>query len=343
MLSTSYLTIMFKTLKRIKFLFLSVIFFLFAIFLLSRGHIYDKDELEYGLTFSKKQTVSLGLDWQKTYLSILDDLKIKKIRLPAYWDEIESGDNVFNWNDLDWQINEAGRRNIEIILAVGGRLPRWPECHFPNWTKNLSTAEINKKILEYIQKTIERYKNNKNITSWQVENEPFLSHFGDCPKLDKKFLDSEISLVREFDKRPIIITDSGELSTWIPAAKRANIFGITMYRDTYSKVLKRYVHYPITPGFFRFKKNIASLFADPQKWIVIELQAEPWGPEPYQNLSREERDRTMNLKKFKEIIEFSNKTGFNEFYLWGAEWWYWEREQGRAEMWEEARKLFNNQ
>jgi hypothetical protein len=50
----------------------------------------------------------------------------------------------------------------------------------------------------------------------------------------------------------------------------------------------------------------------------------------------------MDKEKFKEMIEFSSKTGFKEFYLWGVEWWYWERERGNTEMWDEALRLFNN-
>jgi len=331
---------MFNKVKYFKRAFFILIVLLFLIFLLSRGHVYKKEELEYGVTFSKKQAESLSMDWQEVYLTILDELKIKKLRLPAYWDEIQPADNAYYWDDLDWQIEQAEERGVEIILAVGGRLPRWPECHFPAWTEQLTRQEREVKILNYIEKIIKRYKDEKPITAWQVENEPFLSHFGDCPKLDKKFLDQEIALVRSLDSRPIIITDSGELSIWIPAARRADIFGTTMYRYTYSRHLKMYIHYPIGPGFFRFKKNITNLFAKPQDWIVIELQAEPWGPISYQNLTKEERDRTMNLQKFKEILEFSRKAGFKEFYLWGAEYWFWERSDGRPEMWDEAKLLF---
>ena len=196
------------------------------------------------------------------------------------------------------------------------------------------------KTLDYIAKVIERYKDNQQITAWQIENEPFLSHFGDCPKFDKKFLDQEIILARSIDSRSVVITDSGELSIWLGAARRADIFGTTMYLDTYSKFFKSYIHYPIAPGFFRFKKNLVRFFAKPKDWIVIELQAEPWGPKPYQKLSQTDRDRTMNLEKFKNIIEFSRQAGFREFYLWGAEWWYWELQQGRPEAWNYARTLF---
>ena len=318
-----------------------LIILLFFIFLLSRGKVYSKDELEYGVTFSKKQATELGIDWKEMYLDILDDLKVKKLRLPAYWNEIEKKSGVYLWNDLDWQMAEAGKRGVDIILAVGGRLPRWPECHFPKWAEALPKKEREKNILLYIDKTVKRYRDNNNIKAWQVENEPFLTHFGECPKLNRRFLDEEIALVRELDKRPVVVTDSGELSFWVSAARRADIFGTTMYRDTYSNFLKRYVHYPIKPGFFRFKKNLVRLFASPEDMIVIELQAEPWTPEPYQNVTKAERDRTMNLEKFREILEFSRKAGFREFYLWGVEWWHWEREVNNdASIWNEARALF---
>ncbi len=328
-------------LKIIKKLFYFIIVISFFCFILSRGHIYKKDEISYGLTFSKKKTIELSLNWKEVFLDILNDLKVKKLRLPAYWDEIETKDGEYEWNDLDWQIAQASKENVNIILAIGERLPRWPECHIPQWAQKLEDNKREQKILEYIEAVITRYKNNDNIIAWQIENEPFLKYFGKCPKLDKDFLDSEIALAKSLDDRDIIITDSGELSIWIKAAKRADIFGTTMYRDTYSKFLKRYIHYPITPGFFRFKKNIARIFAQPRKWIVIELQAEPWGPESWQNLSEEEKAKTMNLTKFKEMIEFSSQTGFDEFYLWGVEWWYWEKaDNNNPDLWEYAKTLF---
>lgn len=315
--------------------------FFFFIFLISRGHVYEKNELEYGLTFSPQQARELGLEWKTIFLSMLDDLGVKKIRLSAYWDKIESREGEYDWQELDWQIDRASERGAEIILAAGARLPRWPECHFPDWTAGRLKARVENSTLAYLTKVIERYKDNPAITAWQIENEPFLSHFGDCPKFDKKFLDQEIALAKSLDGRPIVITDSGELSYWLGAAERADIFGTTMYLRTYSNQFKRYINYPITPGFFRAKKNLVGLMARPRDWIVIEMQAEPWGRESYQKLDQAERDKTMDLEKFKEMVEFGRKTGFKTFYLWGAEWWYWELKQGRPEVWEYAKTLFN--
>ncbi len=321
-------------------LFLILLFILLAL-ILSQGPVYEKKDLVYGVTFSKKKAAELGFDWQKMYLAVLDDLGVKRLRLPAYWNDIEYQNNYYRWADLDWQLNEAKKRGVKVILAIGGRLPRWPECHFPAWAQDYPRARREERILAYLKKTVERYQSNPAIVAWQIENEPFLAHFGDCPTLDKHFLDLEIGLVRSLDKRPIVITDSGELSFWIPAARRADIFGTTMYRDTYSAHLRHYIHYPIGPGFFQFKRHLAQIFAHPKEWIVIELQAEPWGPIPWEKMTAQERARTMDLAKFRQILEFARLAGFRKFYLWGVEWWYWEKEHNHnPAMWQAAKQLF---
>ncbi|MFA6551697.1 MAG: endo-1,4-beta-xylanase [Patescibacteria group bacterium] len=332
--------------KRHKFFsaFLTVIILILALLpLASIRPIYDQDELSYGVTFSPRLVRGMGLNWQTVFTAALDELNARKFRLMAYWDEIENKQGIFYFDDLDWQINEADKRGAQIILAVGGRLPRWPECHVPDWAKNLNVSERQENILNYLRQIIERYKGRNNITAWQIENEPFLPYFGDCQKLDQNFLDKEIKLVRSLDSRPIVITDSGELSIWIPAASRADIFGTSLYRNTYSQHLNRYISYPLQPWFFRLKANLTEFLSmpKPRDLIVIELQAEPWGPNAYYQLTKAERERTMNLDKFKDILEFARLSGFREFYLWGVEYWYWEREvNGDAGMWEEAKTLF---
>ena len=150
------------------------------------------------------------------------------------------------------------------------------------------------------------------------------------------------ALVKELDNKPIVITDSGELSLWIKAASRADIFGTSLYLNTYSQHIGSYIHYPIGPWFFHLKKNLTSLFANPKKWVVIEMQTEPWGPISYTQMSEKEKARTMDLKKFQETINFGKKSGFSEFYLWGLEWWYWEKEiKNNPIFWEEAKKIYN--
>ena len=305
------------------------------------GNPKPVEQIEVGVTFSKIQAENMGLNWKEVYLAVLDDLGFKKIRLSAYWPEIEPEKDRFKFEDLDWQIEEASKRNVEIILAVGQRLPRWPECHIPSWAEKLKKEERQERLLNLITKIVNRYKGIKAIKYWQVENEPFLRTFGECPKLDKKFLDREIALVRKLDSsRKIIMTESGEFSTWIGAARRGDILGTTLYRRVYGKL--GYVKYPLPPVFYARKSLLIKKFFPVEKIIVIELQAEPWGPAPIQDLSIEEQYKTMSPEKFKEIIEYTKKSGFSEAYLWGVEWWYWLKvKHNNNDMWDSVKVLLN--
>lgn len=166
--------------------------------------------------------------------------------------------------------------------------------------------------------------------------------FGECPTLDVGLLDEEIALVKKLDSRPIIITDSGELSIWVRAAKRADIFGTTMYRWVWNEYLGSY-KYPIPPSFFRVKERITRLFVGQAKpFIVIELQGEPWTHKQIYEITIEEQMNLLPLAEFNEIIDYAKQAGFNEYYLWGAEWWYYLKEKGQGEYWDRVKELVDN-
>jgi hypothetical protein len=311
---------------------------------LMTGQATPASQITFGVSFSQPFAEEMGLDWQNTYLAILDELGVKKIRLIAYWPRIEPEPGKYTFDDLDWQISEAEQRGAEVILAIGRRLPRWPECHIPDWAKDLSESEQQERVLQMLVEVVNHYRGNKTIKAWQVENEPFLRGFGHCPKLDKKFLDKEISLVRKLDgyQRPIILTASGELSSWLQPAMRADILGTSLYRIIWNKYLG-YFHYPIRPVFYYKRANLVKRLTGIEKIILIELQAEPWGPKLIEKMSSIEQARSMDLKKLKEIINYARQTGFDEIYLWGAEWWHWTKREGNSAIWEEVKKLWVNE
>lgn len=297
----------------------------------------------FGLTFSRFKAEYLNLDWRETYLAILDDLKVRQLRLAAYWPDIESQPDSLNFSNLDWQIDEAEKRGAKIILAVGLRLPGWPECHLPDWAKDLDENARQKKILDLISQVVKRYKNRPSIKAWQVENEPFLKHFGLCPELDQHFFEQEIALVRFLDSRPIIVSASGELSTWLKETYYADILGITIYRVTWNKYFK-YFYYPYPAVSYYLKGQIIKSLSNIRKIIVVELQAEPWAPEgKLIELTLREQYKTMNLDRFKKTINYAKRTGFDEFYLWGGEWWYWLQKMGDSSIWQQARELWISQ
>jgi len=297
-------------------------------------------KITFGAAFSQKHAKDMGLDWKENYLALLDDLKIKNLKVAAHWDLIEPQADVYDFSDLDWQLEQAESRDAKVMLAIGMKTPRWPECHVPEWAKGMNKARQQEEILKMLEAMVVRYGRDKVVASWQVENEP-LFRFGDCPWVDKDFLIREAALVRSLDeqKRPVVISDSGEGSWWFNAARIGDIVGVTMYRRVYFHELKTYVTYPIPPAFYWVKSKIIGLiFKKPV--ICAELQAEPWAANQLYD-GGDGDAKTMDIKQFRENIAFAKNTGFDMLYLWGSEWWYWMKEKhGQSQFWEEARKTF---
>jgi hypothetical protein len=296
-----------------------------------------------GVTYSDRYAEALGLDPQQTLQAILGDLGVKQVRLPVYWDRIESMRGAYDFTSLDWQVDMAAQYHARVILVVGQRVPRWPECFIPEWAQQ-DTMLRQEALLDFIRTTVERYRERPEVVIWQVENEAFLDQrFGICPPLDVVFLDREIALVRTTDPtRPILMTDSGELSLWYQAAGRGDLFGTTLYRDLWHPLVG-YVSYPIGPNFFLAKKWFIHLMVHQDRLMVIELQAEPWARGWVGDTPLPEQFVTMDEHKLRANIDYARRLGVSDIYLWGAEWWYWLKEVKHSPaVWDTARELFQS-
>src|SRR3989339_354107 len=277
-----------------------------------------KEPKLFGVTYSARNAEDFGMSRTSVFTEIL-----------------------YDFSEIDWQLREAEKRGAEIILAVGRKLPRWPECFVPEWVSAKKDRNFEEtELFDYIETTVERYKNNPALKIWQVENEPFLPFGRECSLFGDKVLEREIAIVKKIDgAHPVLITDSGELSFWVRAAKRSDIFGTTMYREIWNEYLGFFT-YPLPPQFFRAKLALTELFAGKRPAIVSELQAEPWQKKQSYELSPEDTLSVFDLNQFKDHIIYAKNSGFDEFYLWGVEWWYWLKINGHPEIWNEAKNLF---
>ncbi len=294
----------------------------------------------WGLNFSQVRARELGFDPKQMYLDMLSDLRPKKIRLMAYWDEIEPRSDEYDFSEMDQMLKLAEDYHAEVILAIGKKLPRWPECHEPGWVNTLSESDQQQAELQMLQASVNHFKTFPAIKIWQVENEP-LFRFGDnCPTIPRNFLKQEISLVKSLDSRPVMVTDSGELGLWLPVATTGpDLFGSTMYRVVHNPHFG-YYKFPLPPFFFHIKAGLLQMFTKLPPPIGVELQAEPWFTNGYQNSPLDEQKTLMNPKVFAQNIEYARKAGFEDNYLWGVEWWYWmAKKNGDWGMWAAAKDL----
>jgi len=291
-----------------------------------------------GATFSLRYAQDIGIDWKDAYVAMLDDLKIKKVRVPIYWDLVETEEGKYNFSDIEWQLDEAQKRNAEVILVVGQKVPRWPECFIPKWATD-SDQKRKESLIKFVEVVVNHFKGYSAVKYWQVENEPFLD-FGICPVKDVNLLDREIATVRNNDNsRKIIMTDSGELSLWVPAAKRADVFGTTMYREVVSSKVGAW-EYPIGPNFFKFKRMLIDIFANQNNSIVIELQGEPWLQGWTTGFPLDQQLVSMNSEKLKDNVQFAKNSGFSDVYLWGVEWYYYLKvSHNYPDVWNTAKEI----
>lgn len=298
--------------------------------------VYKEDY--FGITFSKKFAAELGMDWKEVYKAVLDDLKPKYIRIPVYWDETEQTKDEFDFHDYDYIFDEGKKHDVNFIAVIGWRIPRWPECHAPKWLKDAETSDTQERALIMLEKTVNHFKDRDEIQYWQVENEPLMDFFGECPNGDYEFLKKEVELVRKLDSRKIIVTSSGELTGWDREAKIADIFGTTLYRVVWNPWF-RYSRYPFPASFYGWK---ADLYEIPKEnRMIMELQLEPWSPEgSLTELTQKEMTKSMNIEQFQANIQFAINVDFAQTYLWGVEWWYWEYKHGEPQYWEIAKTLF---
>lgn len=294
----------------------------------------------FGISYSPSYAQALGLDPRQTYQEILKDLNVKNIRLVAYWNEINPAKAKYDFTDLDYYINEAGKNNAQVILALGYKLPRWPECRSPGWLPLDNTTYRQEQQLEMVKEVIKYYEHNPTVKVWQIENEPLLQ-FGICPKGDEEFLQKEVETVRAATSKPILMTDSGELTTWITSMKLGDYFGTTLYRTVQNDFIGRF-DYPFKPWFYRLKGSIVkNIFAPKnQKIIISELQAEPWTQKFITETPIDQQIADFPIQTLKNNVNFSKKVGFSEIYLWGVEWWYYIKIQGHSQYWEYAKELF---
>lgn len=317
-----------------------IIILLFTFWLLAQKA--EPEHITYGMSFNTPYARELGLNWREAYDAILDDLQVRDLRLAAHWPMVEPTPNVYNFEELDYQIKRAEEVGASVILAVGRRLPRWPECHVPDWAQLLSTEERQAAQTRYLETVIRRYQNSTAVTMWQVENEPFLEVFASeqCGELDTNYLDREIALVRELDPtRQILVTDSGNLGTWVGAYRRGDVFGTSVYVHFWNPEFGQFR--TLLPAVaYRMKDNLMRVLFGYKPTVLIELSAEPWLLEPIVKVPVETQFTRMNLEKFEDILSYAEATRYDKQYLWGAEWWYWLQLQGHPEMWERGKRLF---
>jgi hypothetical protein len=305
-----------------------------------------RSDVRLGVTYSPRYARHFGLEPRLLYSQMLDELGVRHVRLPLYWDEVEPEPDAHDFSELDSYLAEAEARGVELVLSLGYKQPRWPEWYAPAWTAELPVERMRERILRLVAAEVAHARHSPSIAMWQVENEPYrnFGDGGDRRVLSADFLAQEIDLVRRQDHRPTLMSDSGELSSAIQVLSLpADRFGTTLYRQRWFPGIGFWQH-PLPAWFYLAKDRLArALLRKGGETIIVELQAEAWFEDsaglPYVHPDTQNREFPADLL-LGANVEYARRTHAPEVYLWGVEWWYWMREQGHPEYVDAARRAF---
>jgi Beta-galactosidase len=309
---------------------------------------------ELGMTFSPLQCHYMGLD-DRAAFTALCGLGLDRVRLCAYWHEIEATEGQLDFSKLDWLLDQCETHNLKVTIAVGMKAPRWPEFHFPDWAHRLYVTEAGEaaldlrspsladRTLKLVAAVVEHCRSSGALTHWQVENEPFTRlEITGGRFLSPAFVNREVALVRslKLDSQKILLTNaihlpSPKLTEDEPAFRdslqTADAVGFNVYTKVPSGQPNQYLE--PTPIFWEqladWQRELVQ--NNREAWIA-EAQAEPW--EGGQLVAMEKLDYgSASPNQMGSLVGQLADLNYSTVLLWGSEYWYWQRLKGRNLWW----------
>jgi hypothetical protein len=313
-----------------------------------------------GTTFSPLQCYYMNLDPRQVFKSLMG-LGLNRIRLGAYWHELEPKPGQMDFSQLDWLLEQCHQAKIEVVLAVGMKVPRWPEFHFPDWVKaqyetgagstalDLRSPLLAERSTQFVEKVVAHTRMAPAIKYWQVENEPFTRlEITGGRWLSPEFVGREVALVRAGARgdQKICLTNAIHLPTPkegedTPALKNSAALADAVGINVYTKVPAGPpgIYLEPSPAFWNTLKIWQQdlVLAKREPWIA-EAQAEPW--EPQQLVAMQKLDYPSAApRRMTQLVTELSGIGYQTILLWGCEYWYWQRQQGRNLWWWSVEKL----
>lgn len=312
-----------------------------------------------GVSFRPLQTEAFGLDPRKTLDDLLQ-LPFDMIRLPAYWDRIESGAGDFDTSELDWQLDACERAGKQVVVSVGAvKNFGYPELFVPDQyqdpplaPRSLVAPSSHPCLLEaakrFIGHIVGRFRDRNAVVAWQLEHEGVDPRGVESSwRLSTEFVRGELTALRDLDPdRPVVMNgflptssvvrvsqgwqtrDQGD--SLAVAARLADIVGIDYYpRHALFALGSRAVY--MTGGRLPWQRAlarhfVADVWARGKRVMVSEGQAEPWEavtvpPSPGAGAMFTCGPADVILN-YNEAMSWSRAGNQLYAYLfWGAEYW----------------------
>jgi Beta-galactosidase len=288
---------------------------------------------------------------------LLNETGARHVRISVEWSEVEPSQGQFDFGLLDAQLDAVEAAGARAVLSVGMKAQRHPEYYIPDWAlaegrpadgRDLGAhPTLAPAALEMVRRVVEHVGPRPVVEGWLADNEPYhRSPRASNWYLGREFVQREVAVIHAADplKRPVAINHAERFTfdrRWRWALEDGDVVATSIYAQRIFVLAgRRFVLDildigPLMPNYAaraRETKDRAKPF-----WIT-ELQAEPWAKPDNRLISPVNPALDMTLEAFDTNIDHARRSGADRVYLWGAEWWLFQREkQGDGAWLERAR------
>lgn len=296
--------------------------------------------------------------------TLIRGLGATRIRLSVEWSDVEPRPGEFDFRLLDAQIAEVERLGATAVLTVGVKSQRHPEFFVPDWVLDRTNLAgdavisddpyLRERALSMIAAVVDHAARSPAIDGWGADNEPYLtSSRGEQWEnwsLGRDFVQEEVAAIHVHDpaRRPVSINHGQHFvmdRRWRYALEDADVLAASLYPFRNETFLGRPIVLPIleigplAPNYAYQAREAAK--AGKEYWIT-EMQAEPWTDTDARLISPANPSENLTPAKLRRNIDYARRSGADRVYLWGAEWWLYERDHfGDERYWDIAREAIS--
>ncbi|MGH2632033.1 MAG: beta-galactosidase [Tepidiformaceae bacterium] len=291
--------------------------------------------------------------------TILDGTGAKHVRISVVWWEVEPQPGVYDFSVLDAELARAQQSGAKVLLGIGVKAQRHPEYYIPDWATarvTLTHGEVvsddpylASQALAMVAAVTAHVAGSPTIEAWAADNEPYVaSNRADDWTLSRQFARAEEAAIKANDPAHRLVSinfaqhfvfDRG----WQDALADGDALGVSIYPFRnyelfgHNFVVPILEIGPLAPNYAAQAR--AAHVAGKPFWIT-EMQAEPWADIDLRLISPQHPSANLTPKKFEQSIDYARRTGADRVYLWGAEWWLYERDHfGDSRWWDMARAV----
>ena len=288
----------------------------------------------------------------QTLGTLLQGLGAKHVRLSVEWSQVEPSEGEYDFRLIDALLAEIERSGARAFVSVGAKAQRHPEFFLPDWaTAGMSFEEdavidrdpvLRQRALAMVAAVVTHLSASPTIEAWSADNEPYIpSGRAHGWRLSREFVQRERATILANDpaRRPVSINQAQHFVTdrrWHDALDDSDALGASFYPFRNYEILGRNYVIPIAEiGFLapNYAYQARSAHAQGKPFWLTELQAEPWVDEDLRLISPEHPSPNLTPEKFRKAVEYGRRMGADRVYLWGSEWWLYEKEHFNDSTW----------